>query len=70
MNAVDFIQHEGFVMHFWGHPNRYLYLDGHFYWVMRDSEEDKTTIINRCNADEYYVSTKWKGTNKQEATIV
>lgn len=66
IQAVDCIQREGFVMHFWGHPNRYLYLDGRFYWVMRDNDDDPTTIINRCNADEYYVSTKWKGPADQK----
>ena len=61
MQLATYIQEEGFTMHFWGHPNKYLYLDGRFYWVMRDGEDDPTAVINRCNADEYYVSTKWKG---------
>ena len=65
MNVVNYIKTKGFIMHFWGHPNNYVYYNGHFYWVMRDSEDDPTTIINRCNANEYYVSTKWKGSGSE-----
>ena len=45
----------------WDHPNKYIFLDGRQYWVMRDSEDDPTTIINRCNLDEYKLSITWRG---------
>ena len=31
---------------------------------MRDSEVDPTTIINRCNLDEYKLSITWIGNEK------
>lgn len=68
LQMIDYIQKKGFVMHFWGHPNRYIYQNGHFYWVMRDSDDDPTAIINRCVADDYYVSTRWKGRDEAEQT--
>jgi hypothetical protein len=32
-------------MYFWDHPNKNIFIDGRQYWVMRDSEDDPTTII-------------------------
>ena len=64
MWAAHFIQRHGALMHFYGHPNRYLYLEGWWYWVMKDSDDDPTMIINRCWADDYYVSTKWRGSGR------
>ena len=61
MWAASFIQRHGATMHFFSHPNKYLYLEGWWYWVMKDSDDDPTMIINRCWADDYYVSTKWRG---------
>ncbi len=61
MGAVDFILKNGITMYFWNHPNKYIFIDNHQYWVMRDSEDDPTTIINRCNLDEYKLSITWKG---------
>ena len=61
MSAVDYIQEHGILMHYWGHPNRYIFLDGRQYWVMRSDEKDPNTILNRCTCDEYYYSIKWNG---------
>ena len=61
MDAVRYIQDAGITMYFWNHPNKYIFLDGRQYWVMQDGEDDPTTIINRCNLDEYKLSITWKG---------
>ena len=61
MWAAEYIQCSGAPMHYWGHLNHYIYLDGWWYWVMKDGDDDPTMIINRCWADDYYVSTRWKG---------
>ena len=61
MALVDYIQENGITMYFWNHPNKYIFLDGYQYWVMRENEEDPTTIINRCNLNEYKFSITWKG---------
>ena len=61
LGAVDYILNHGITMYFWNHPNKYIFLDNRQYWVMRDSEGDPTTIINRCNLDEYKLSITWKG---------
>ena len=61
MAAVDYILNYGITMYFWNHPNKYIFVDGHQYWVMRDGADDPTTILNRCNAEEYKYSIMWKG---------
>ena len=61
MAVVDYIQNNGITMYFGDHPNKYIFLDGRQYWVMRDSDDDPTTILNRCNLDEYKLSIMWKG---------
>lgn len=61
--VVNFIQEKGITMYFWNHPNKYIFVDGYQYWVMRDSDDDPTTILNRCNVDEYKYSIAWKGKN-------
>lgn len=61
MAAVDYILNNGITMYFWNHPNKYIFLDGRQYWVMRDDEDDPSTIINRCNLDDYKLSITWKG---------
>ena len=61
MEAVNYIQKYGIVMLYWNHPNKYIFLDGRQYWVMRNNEDDPTTILNRCNCDEYNYSITWKG---------
>lgn len=61
MSVVNYIQEKGTTMYFWNHPNKYLFVDGHQYWVMRDGEDDPSTILNRCRTDEYYYSIRWKG---------
>ena len=63
---IDYILNNGIVMYFWNHPNKYVFIDGRQYWVMRDSEDDPTTIINRCNLDEYKLSITWKGLESLE----
>ena len=64
MRVVNYIQENGIIMHYWNHPNRYIFVDRYQYWVMRNDEEDPTTILNRCNVDEYKYSISWKGKNK------
>lgn len=61
MAAVNYIQEHGITMLYWGHPNKYIFLDGRQYWVMRYDENDPSTILNRCNCDEYNYSISWKG---------
>lgn len=61
MAMVDYIQENGITMYFRNHPNKYIFLDGYQYWVMRENEEDPSTIINRCNLNEYKLSITWKG---------
>ena len=63
--AVDYILNNGITMYFWDHPNKYIFMDGRQYWVMRDSEDDPTTIINRCNLEEYKLSITWKGKSRK-----
>lgn len=61
MRMVNYIQEKGITMHFWKHPNKYIFVDGHQYWVMRDGVDDPTTILNRCNTEEYKYSITWQG---------
>ena len=61
MAMVNYILDNGITMYFWNHPNKYIFVDGWQYWVMRDSEDDPTTIINRSNLDEYKLSITWQG---------
>ena len=63
MAAVKYIQENGITMHFWGYPNRYIFVDRYQYWVMRDSEDDPTTVLNRCNVDDYKYTITWKAEN-------
>ena len=64
MDVVNYIQDNGITMHYWGHPNRYIFVDRRQYWVMRDGEDDPMTILNRCNVDEYKYTVAWKGKEK------
>lgn len=34
---------------------------GHQYWVMRDGEDNPTTVLNRCDLSQYKISITWKG---------
>lgn len=61
MSAVNFILQNGMTMCYYGYHNKYIYLEGKLYWVMRDNEEDPTTVLNRSNTDEYEYSIRWKG---------
>lgn len=61
MAVVNYIQENGITMYFWNHSNKYIFLDGRQYWVMRDNEDDPTTILNRCNLEEYILSIEWRG---------
>ena len=51
MYVVNYIQENGITMYFWNNPNKYIFVDGHQYWVMRDGEDDPTSILNRCDAN-------------------
>ena len=61
MSVVSYIQENGITIYFRNHSNKYIFLDGRQYWVMRDSEDDPTTILNRCNLEEYRLSIEWNG---------
>ncbi len=61
MAVVDHIRNNGITMYFWDRPNKYIFLEGRQYWVMQDSDDDPTMILNRCNLDEYKLSITWKG---------
>ena len=38
-------------------------ITGKEYQFMRDGEDDPSTILNRCNVDEYKYTVAWKGKN-------
>lgn len=59
MAVVRYILDNGITMYFWNRPNKYIFIGGRQYWVMRDSEDDPTTIINRCNLGEYKLTITW-----------
>ena len=61
IEMAGYIQNQGITMHFWGHPNKYLFLGKKYYWVMKDSDDDPSMIINRANIDDYHISIAWKG---------
>ena len=61
MAMADYIAESGITMYFWDHPNKYILLDGRQYWVMKDSDDDPTIVINRANLDEYKLSITWRG---------
>ena len=61
MAVVNHIAEHGITMYFWDHPNRYIFVDGYQYWVMKDSEDDPTMVLNRCNLEEYKLSIEWMG---------
>lgn len=64
MRVVNYITEKGITMHFWNRPNKYIFVDDHQYWVMRDGVDDPTTILNRCKINEYKYSITWKGKNQ------
>ena len=66
MNVVNYIFENGITMYFWNYPNKYIFVDGHQYWVMRDCADDPTTVLNRCVLDNYKISITWKGALKDE----
>ena len=47
MTMVNYIQNYGVTMYFWNHPNKYIFLNGKQYWVMRVCDDDVSTVINR-----------------------
>ncbi len=61
MDIVNYIQDNGITMYFWNYPNKYIFVDGYQYWVMRDSVDDPTTILNRCDLSQYKLSIEWRG---------
>ena len=65
MAMVNYIQENGITMYFWNYPNKYIFVDGRQYWVMKDSVDDPTAVLNRCNLDEYKLSITWRGNNKE-----
>ncbi len=61
MAMVDYISENGITMYFWNHPNKYIFVDGWQYWVMKESDDDPSIVINRANLEEYKLSITWKG---------
>ena len=61
MEVLKHISENGITMYFWNRPNKYIFLDGHQYWVMKDSEDDPTAVLNRCNLEEYKITVSWRG---------
>ena len=61
MAVVNYIAEHGITMHFWNHPNRYIFVDGYQYWVMKDSDDDPSMVLNRCNLNLYKLSIEWTG---------
>ncbi len=60
MSAVRYIQENGITMHFWGHPNKYVFIGDYYYWAMGDGA-NVPTIINRALTENYKISVAWKG---------
>ena len=54
MYVVNYIQENGITMYFWDPPNKYIFVDGLQYWVMRDGEENPSSseirLSNLLNA--------------------
>ena len=61
LEMAYYIQEQGVTMHYWGHPNKYLFPGDKYYWVMKDDNNDATMIINRSIINDYYISVSWKG---------
>lgn len=76
LSLAHCIEKYGMVMWFWNRPNKYLYLDGKYYWTMSTQMDssgkivfnynDPAMVINRSNADDYKVSIMWKGAIKKK----
>jgi len=75
LNFVKAIELYGQTLWFFKRPNKYLYVDGRYYWTMStakvdDSGEvvfdytDEHMVINRSNAKDYFISIRWKGLPK------
>ena len=64
--VMEYIEKNGMEMYFWKHPNKYIYVDGHYYWVMKDEKglDDPTAVINRSDENDYRISIVWKGNLK------
>ncbi len=61
MAVVSYIVEHGITMHFWNHPNQYIFVDGYQYWMMKDSDDDPSMVLNRCDLSQYKSSIEWKG---------
>ncbi len=68
LDIVDHIQKNGITMYFWNRPNKYIFVDGWQYWVMRGEEGDPTIVLNRCDLNNYKLSIEWKGINETNVT--
>lgn len=67
MAMAEYIAENGITMYFWDHPNKYIFVDGRQYWVMKDSNDDPSIVINRANLEEYKLSITWKGEERSNA---
>lgn len=66
-SAVNYILDNGIRMFYYQYERKYLFVGGRFYWVMRDSEDDPTAIINRCRPEDYDIVWLKRGTQAKRA---
>lgn len=59
---MDYILEKGIRMFYYKRERKYLFLDGYFYWICRDSADDPTAVINRCRPDDYDIVFMKRGT--------
>lgn len=64
MAVVNYVAEYGITMYFWNHPNKYIFVDGYQYWVMKDSDDDPSMVLNRCDLSQYKLSIEWRGHQK------
>lgn len=66
-SAVNYIFDNGIRMFYYQKERKYLFVDGWFYWVCRNGEDDPTAIINRCKPEDYDIVFMKRGTQAKRA---
>ena len=61
---IRYIEEQGITMHFWGHPNKYVFLGDKYYWVMKGANDEPIMVINRARIEDYHITITWKGNAK------
>ncbi len=59
IEAVKYINENGFRARFWNSKYTYFFIDGYFYWTM-DYPLENTKLINRCKSDWLEISVRPK----------